>query len=124
MFSEISLSKNLLKLTEEIPNGKEFDCVLGIRPELVNITTKDPKSSEFIEAAVYASQPAGAETIVTLDTKGTQYLALQVDLRKYDMNQKVWISVDPKRINVFNKQTTRLIRYAETRDKSEYSDSI
>ncbi len=124
VLGNFTFEKSTLKLTEEIPNGKEFDCVLGIRPELVNITTKDPKSSEFIEAAVYASQPAGAETIVTLDTKGTQYLALQVDLRKYDMNQKVWISVDPKRINVFNKQTTRLIRYAETRDKSEYSDSI
>ncbi len=117
-----TFEKESIKPGEEIPQGKEFDCVLGIRPELVHITAKDPKSPEFIEAAVYASQPAGAETIVTLETNGTQYLALQVDLRKYDMNQKVWVTMDPKRLNVFNKQTGRLIRYAEARDKNETED--
>ena len=96
--------------------------MFGIRPELINIHTKKPADESCIEATVYASQPAGAETIVTLETNGTQYLALLVDLRRYDMNQKVWVSLDPKRINVFNKETQRLIRYAEARDKSENED--
>ena len=30
--------------------------------------------------------------------------------------------MDPKRLNVFNKQTGRLIRYAEARDKNETED--
>ena len=117
-----SFEKPSLKLEEKIPQGAEFDCVLGIRPELVNIQTKKPADGAFIEATVYASQPAGAETIVTLDTNGTQYLSLLVDLRKYDMNQKVWVSFDPKRVNVFNKETQRLIRFAEAREKSESDD--
>ena len=119
VLGEYCFEKATLKLEEKIPQGSEFDCVLGIRPELVNIHTKKPETGNFIEALIYASQPAGAETIVTLETKNTQYLALQVDLRKYDMNQKVWVSLDPKRVNVFNKETQRLIRYAEARDKSE-----
>ena len=122
ILGEFCFEKATLKLEEKIPQGTEFDCVLGVRPELVNIHTKRPANESSIEATVYASQPAGAETIVTLDTNGTQYLALQVDLRKYDMNQKVWVSLDPKRINVFSKETQRLIRYAEARDKSENDD--
>ncbi len=122
ILGEYHFEKASLKLEEEIPQGSEFDCVLGIRPELVNIHTKKPAGENSIEATVYASQPAGAETIVTLDTNGTKYLALLVDLRKYDMNQKVWSSLDPKRVNVFNKKTQRLIRYAEGRDKSENDD--
>ena len=54
-----------------------------------------------------------------MDTQGTQILALQVDLRNYEMNQKVWISMASRRINVFNKETQRLIRYAEENIKEE-----
>ena len=122
ILGEYSFDKASLKTEEEIPQGSEFDCVLGIRPELINIRTKKPADGTGIEAVVYASQPAGAETIVTLDTGGTQYLALLVDLRRFEMNQKVWVSFDPKRVNVFNKATQRLIRYAEAREKSENDD--
>ena len=122
VLGEYSFDKATLKLEEKIPQGNEFDCVLGIRPELINIHTKKPSDGTGIESVVYASQPAGAETIVTLDTNGTQYLSLLVDLRKYDMNQKVWVSFDPKRVNLFNKETQRLIRYAEAREKSENGD--
>ena len=122
VLGEYSFDKATLKLEEKIPQGNEFDCVLGIRPELINIHTKKPSDGTGIESVVYASPPAGAETIVTLDTNGTQYLSLLVDLRKYDMNQKVWVSFDPKRVNLFNKETQRLIRYAEAREKSENGD--
>ena len=122
VLGDLCFEKASLKLEEKIPQNSEFDCVFGIRPELINIHTKKPADESCIEATVYASQPAGAETIVTLETNGTQYLALLVDLRRYDMNQKVWVSLDPKRINVFNKETQRLIRYAEARDKSENED--
>jgi multiple sugar transport system ATP-binding protein len=105
--------KDSLKPTEEIPEGSEFDVVLGVRPEVVQVYAKKPADADVQEATVYASQPAGSETIVTLDMNGTQLLALQVDLKNYEMNQDVWIGMDPKRLNVFNKKTTRLIRFAE-----------
>ena len=115
-------AKDSLKLEEKIPEGTPFDVVLGIRPEVVQVSTKQPREGNAFEATVYASQPAGSETIVTLETNGKQLLALQVDLRSYEMNQKVWVDMDPKRLNVFCKETARLIRYAEANIKEETED--
>ena len=114
--------KSTLKPEEDIPQNKEFGCVLGIRPELVGVNTKKPGEGNVVEATVYATQPAGPETILSLDVQGTVISVLQVDLRRYDPNQKVWVTLDPKRINVFNKATQRLIRYAEAREKTEGED--
>ena len=114
-----NFEKSTLKLEEEIPQGGEFDCVLGVRPELIGINTKKPETGTSVEASVYATQPAGPETILSLDIQGTVISALQVDLRRYNTNQKVWVTLDPRRINVFNKATQRLIRYAEAREKTE-----
>ena len=111
--------KDTLKLEEVIPEGKPFDVVLGIRPEVIQVYPKKPKEGDCFEATVYASQPAGSETIITLDKGDTQFLALQVDLRSYEMNQKVWVGMDPKRLNVFNKETQRLIRYAAANIREE-----
>ena len=119
ILGDYCFEKETLKPGEEIPLNKEFDCVLGIRPELIGINTKKPDTGKVVEAAVYATQPAGPETILSLDVQGTIFSALQVDLRRYETNQKVWVSLDPKRINVFNKTTQRLIRYAEAREKNE-----
>ena len=111
---QFAFEKSSLKLEEEIPQGREFDIALGIRPEVIQVHTEKPDEACF-EAEVYASQPSGSETIVTLEIHGIQFNALQVDLRNYEMNQKVWLSVEPRRLNVFNKETQRLIRYAEAR---------
>ena len=115
-------AKESLKPEEKIPEGTPFDVVLGIRPEVLQVSTKQPREGNAFEATVYASQPAGSETIITLEANGKQLLALQVDLRSYEMNQKVWIDMDPKRLNVFNKETARLIRYAEANIKEETED--
>ena len=114
-----AFTKESMKLTETVPEGKPFDVVLGIRPEVLQVSTKETDAPGAFEATVYASQPAGSETIITLDRDSTQFLALQVDLRSYEMGQKVWVSMDPKRINVFNKETQRLIRFAEANTKED-----
>ncbi len=85
----------------------------------MKIFTKQPADGSGIPAEVYASQPAGSETIVTLEIDKTQLLALQVDLQDYEMYQKVWVGLDLRRINVFNKKTERLIRFAKAKRKEE-----
>ena len=119
VLGQMTFDKETLKTTEEIPEGQPFDAVLGIRPESVKIFTKQPADGSGIPAEVYASQPAGSETIVTLEIDKTQLLALQVDLQDYEMYQKVWVGMDPRRINVFNKKTERLIRFAKAKRKEE-----
>ena len=110
-----TFEKTTMRLEEEIPGAREFGVAIGIRPEVIQICTEQPDGANYIEAEVYASQPSGSETIVTLEANGVQLNALQVDLRNYEMNQKVWFTVEPRRLNVFNKETQRLIRYAEAR---------
>ena len=121
-FGEFVFTKDRLKLDEEIPQGKEFDCVLGLRPEMVDIYTEDPHHKNTVEATVYANQPAGSETLVTLTVGGTEFLAIQTGLVEYDMNQKVFVVLHPGRMNVYNKKTGRLIKFAKTKHKAGVDD--
>ena len=55
----------------------------------MDIYTEDPEHKNTIIAEVYASQPAGSESLVTLTVNGIDFLAKQIGLVEYDMNQKV-----------------------------------
>jgi multiple sugar transport system ATP-binding protein len=107
--------KDKMKLDEEIPSGREFDVVLGLRPELVDIYTEDPQHKNTIVAEVYASQPAGSESLVTLTVNGIDFLAKQIGLVEYDSDQKVYVVLHPSRMNVYNKETGRLIKFAKVK---------
>ncbi|MBQ9329740.1 MAG: ABC transporter ATP-binding protein [Oscillibacter sp.] len=98
------------QLTDEtIPSG-EFDCVLALRPEQIGIATEAVETG--IPVSVYANQPAGSETIVTLKAGKDEFLAKQLGQMHYELDQKVWAVIDQDKINVYNKETTRLIKRA------------
>ena len=88
----------------------EFHCVLGIRPEQVAIHTQ--KVPEGIEVSIYANQPAGSETLITLKSSKTTFLSKEMGIVDYEANQKVWIKLDVSKINVFDKESKKLIKYA------------
>ncbi len=104
--------KRDVKLDEEIPLNEDFECVLGIRPELVELETEPHDHPYMVEANVYASQPAGSETLISLTVGKSEFLAIQLGLADYEMNQKVYAVLHPERMNVYNKKTERLIKYA------------
>ncbi len=103
-----------IKTDEECPLNKEFECVLGVRPETIELSAEDTGHKNSTAAIVYASQPAGSETLVTLTINGAEVLAIQIGLKEYDVNQKIYAVLHPGRMNVYNKETTRLIKYAHT----------
>jgi len=109
---KFSFPQKDVKTDEEIPLNKEFECVLGVRPETIELGTEDTGHKNSTAAIVYASQPAGSETLVTLTINGAEVLAIQIGLKEYDVNQKVFAVLHPGRMNVYNKETTRLIKYA------------
>ena len=121
-FGVYEYGRDSMKLDEEIPLNKEFDCVLGLRPEMVDIYTEDPHHKNTVPAKVYANQPAGSETLITLTVQGADFLAIQVGLVEYDMNQDVFVVLHPGRMNVYNKETGRLIKYAKTKHKAGVDD--
>ena len=89
--------------------------MLGIRPEMVEIETEPSGRDHSVAAEVYASQPAGSETLVTLTVGDAEFLAIQIGLNEYDINQKVNVVLHPSRMNVYNKATSRLIKYASAK---------
>ena len=98
-------------LTDEtIPASGEFDCVLAIRPEQV-IVSKEPVEGA-IPVSVYASQPAGSETIVTLKAGRDEFLSKEIGQAQYEIDQRVWALIDQNKINIYNRETTRLIKRA------------
>ena len=119
---DYDFGKDKMKLDEEIPTGREFDVVMGLRPELVDIYTDDPNHKNTITAEVYASQPAGSESLVTLTVNGIDFLAKQIGLVEYDMNQKVYVVMHPSRMNVYNKETGRLIKFAKVKHHAGVDD--
>ena len=103
-----------IRTEEEIPEGKEFDVKLGIRPEMIELEREFTGHPNTIETEVYASQPAGSETIISLTVGDTEFLALSLGLIEYEIGEKVFATLFPERINVYNKETGRLIKVAHT----------
>ena len=99
---------------EPMPSG-EFDCVLGVRPEQIKIS-EEPLDNT-ITAKVYAGQPAGSETLVTVHVGGDELLLKQIGIAEYDIDQEVLLKIKPDRFNVYNKETTRLIKYSRSKKK-------
>jgi multiple sugar transport system ATP-binding protein len=95
---------------EQKPERGEFDCVLAFRPEQIAISREAVEGA--IPCSVYASQPAGSETIVTLKAGAEEFLVKELGQVHYDLDQKVWAIIDQNKINIYNKETTRLIKRA------------
>ena len=57
--------------------------------------------------------PAGSETLVQLTVGKESLLAKEIGLAKYEADQEVWLEINSKKINVFDKETGKLIKFAE-----------
>ena len=95
---------------EEKPASGEFDCVLACRPEQIVISREPVEGA--LPVTVYANQPAGSETIVTLKAGDEEFLVKEIGQVHYDLDQQVWAIIDQNKLNVYNKETTRLIKRA------------
>ena len=98
-------------LTDMLPKEKSFDAVLGIRPEQVSINTTRQSPSD-IEAHIYTSMPAGSETLVTVKVGGVSLVIKALGITHYNPDQVVYLSIDLNKINVFDKKSTKLIKYS------------
>ena len=94
---------------EPIPEG-EFPVVVAIRPEQVQIF--DEASEGRFPVTVYANQPAGSETLVSLQAGKSDFLSKQIGLAHYEINQQVFVHIPPEKINIYDAKSTRLIKRA------------
>ncbi|MBQ6595509.1 MAG: ABC transporter ATP-binding protein [Clostridia bacterium] len=94
---------------EEMPSG-EFDCVVAIRPEQILVSTEPGDGA--LPVTVYANQPAGSETLISLQAGSSDFLAKQLGLVHYQINQTLYVRIPDEKINIYNAATTRLIKRA------------
>ena len=94
---------------EPVPAG-EFPVVVAVRPEQIRIVPAEVPGS--LPVTVYANQPAGSETLVSLQAGGSDFLAKQLGLVHYQINEQLHVQIPPEKINIYNAETTRLIKRA------------
>ena len=95
----------------EIPHGVEFPCVFGFRPEQIRLSAAPEE--RYIAGKIYASQPAGSETLTTLICDGQEFIAKQLGIVEYAMDNTVYFYIKPNRINIYDAGSTRLIKRAK-----------
>ncbi len=98
------------ELTDAVPGG-EFTCVFGLRPEQVSVFTEPTDGA--IQATVYADQPAGSETLVSLVCGSGEFLAKQIGIQQYAINQTVYLRIDPAKLNIYDKASGNLVKLAQ-----------
>ncbi len=96
--------------TDSASSSGEFDAVIGIRPEKITVSTQPLEQG--VEAKVYISQPAGSETIIHMKINGCDLLAKEIGLKNYLEDQRVWLGICMDNVNVFEKQSGRLVKKA------------
>ena len=108
--------------TGEAPGDGSFEAVVGVRPELVEIL--DGPAEGSIEAEVYSVMPAGSETTIYLEAGGERILSKQNGLKQYSPDQKVWLRINPDKMNVFCKDSGRLAKLAVMDAQQDQQNSI
>lgn len=72
--------------------------ILGVRPSDIKVSTTPPG----IEASIYAVEPVGHETILTLDASGVTLIAKVPQTVSMESGAKVWIEPILERIHLFD----------------------
>ena len=94
------------------PDDGAFECVVGVRPEQIIIERR--KTEPGISAKVYSCMPAGSETLLQLSIEGKKDLVLakQIGSKNYSTDEDVWLKITPELINIFHKESGKLIKKA------------
>lgn len=99
-------------LTDNIqPEGSSFDAVLGIRPEQITIHRNKTADSD-VKAKIYTHMPAGSETLITVEVGGEKLVVKALGIVDYQTDETVYLTIDTRKMNVFEKESTDLIKYS------------
>ncbi len=83
------------------------EATLAIRPEHVAVLRAPAPGA--IEARIYSAMPAGSETLIHCAVRGCTVLAKIIGQEEFASDQKVWLSLQTDKINVYGKNSGKLI---------------
>ena len=105
-------------LTVALAEEAKFGPIYDEWSEKTDEELYEEAKAEGGELTVYANQPAGSETLVSLQAGGSDFLAKQLGLVHYQINQQLFVQIAPEKINVYDAKSTRLIKRARA-DESD-----
>jgi multiple sugar transport system ATP-binding protein len=83
------------------------EVVIGIRPEDISISTNSVDNA--VEFNAYSVMPSGAETTLIAHRDDTELTIREMGVSKIQMDQRIWLSFNEDTINLYDKQSGRLI---------------
>lgn len=93
-----------------VPEGGEI--IATVRPENISLLTEPAPGA--VEFQVYAVLPAGSEVFVHVVRGDTTLVARSGALLNLEMDQSVWIKIDPEACNYYGKESGQLLFRAGT----------
>lgn len=105
MLGDMSIPKEAFE--EEVPEEREWDCVIGLRPEHVLAAEKGEESRAV---SVATSMLAGSETLIEVEKWEQRIIIKQLGMQKYQAGDKVYLTLLPDQINIFRKDNGKLIK--------------
>jgi multiple sugar transport system ATP-binding protein len=82
-------------------------ATLAIRPEHISVLRSPAPGA--VEAKIYSAMPAGSETLIHSAVRGCSVLAKVIGQEEFSCDQKVWLGLRTDRINVYGKESGKLI---------------
>ena len=97
-------------MTPAAPESGKIDITLGIRPEQLTIS-REKDSEHWVEGHVYSGMPAGSETLVSVKVGSAMLTVKELGSTHYGSDETVYLGFNPKKVNVFENETEKLIKY-------------
>ncbi len=95
----------------DIDDKEQFECVIGVRPEKISIS-KDKKENA-VEVPVYAVQTSGSDTTVQIKLEDLNLFVKEIGIKYYDVDDKIYITTDLQKVNIYSKKDGKLIKKAK-----------
>jgi multiple sugar transport system ATP-binding protein len=106
-----SNQKNRVELSKfelNVNNGaKTGAVVVGIRPEDIAISTQPVEGG--VEFTAYSVLPSGSDSTIIARSGDLELSVKVIGVSKIQMDQKIWLTFDPSKINMYDKETGNLI---------------
>ncbi len=81
--------------------------VLAVRPEDISISAKP--IPEGVEFSAYSVLPSGADTTIVAKRGTTELNVREMGISKIKMDEKIWLRFDPSSLNLYDKESSKLI---------------
>jgi multiple sugar transport system ATP-binding protein len=101
-----SVDLGRFKIAMDTTNASE-KVVVAVRPEDIAISTEPVPGA--VEFTAYSILPSGADSTIMARLGGTEITVREMGISKIEMDDKIWLKFDPDTLNLYDKESGKLI---------------